>query len=72
MDISEFNEKIKENLSFLVSPILVYCVTLIWVIASNYYKNTLITSSLKDDLITSFFPFIVALLFQIKYKLSNK
>jgi hypothetical protein len=69
---TESKEKMKKNISFLLPPVLGYCVTLVWIVASDYYKNNLTSVSFINGLITSAFPAIVAFLFKIKDRFDNK
>jgi len=68
---SETKQNIKNSLKFLTLPVLGYCVTLIWIIASNYYKNNSNIDSLKDGIITSFFPAATTFIYKVIEKFNK-
>jgi len=63
--------KHKDQSQFLILSVLGYCVTLIWIIASNYYSNNLNIDSLKDGFITSFFPTATTFIYKIIEKFNK-
>jgi len=62
----EGKQKIRSQLSFILPAIAGYGVTWIWIMVTNYYKQTLTQNTLLDGSVTSFFPAIMAFLLKIR------